>query len=345
MTTHIDEGTIHAWIDGALDAERSRSVEAHVRECAQCAEAVAEARGLLAASSRILGALDDVPAGVIPASAPRKQKRMWRAAPWVTGIAAVLMAAVVLRTSDDVMKSEPAIMSAPVARIADSAPAIDTAPVVVRAAAPAPPSAIGSVAANAPVTARRDVGAAAGAASVPSQPAAEAALAQRDLAAEAFRTRRERAQVAADVSDAERAQAQKVAGIAAAIAPPAPVDAEPQVPSPPPNGSAGMTGCYHVIAAMPSVGAAAGFAEERRQRARAAAPVASAAEPQRASNRLLIRLDSLAGRSGFIVRDAVSDSSLGWWTRQAEDSARLELRGTPVFFLTRADRSACPDRP
>src|SRR5919108_2699980 len=59
---HLDEGTIHAWLEGALSAEDSTRTEAHVASCARCAEAVAEARGLIAASSRILTALDNVPA-------------------------------------------------------------------------------------------------------------------------------------------------------------------------------------------------------------------------------------------------------------------------------------------
>lgn len=63
---HIDEGTIHAWLDGALPAGEGARIEAHVASCAECAAAVAEARGLIAASSRILSALDDVPGGVIP---------------------------------------------------------------------------------------------------------------------------------------------------------------------------------------------------------------------------------------------------------------------------------------
>lgn len=64
--THIDEGTIHAWLDDALPPDEAARVEAHVRDCAECSAAVAEARGFIAASSRILSALDDVPAGVIP---------------------------------------------------------------------------------------------------------------------------------------------------------------------------------------------------------------------------------------------------------------------------------------
>lgn len=70
-TPHVDEGTMHAWLDGALPAEEGRAVEAHVASCAACAASAAEARGLIAASTRILSALDDVPGGVVPSrSAP-----------------------------------------------------------------------------------------------------------------------------------------------------------------------------------------------------------------------------------------------------------------------------------
>ena len=58
---HLDEGTIHAWLDGALSAEEAARTEAHVASCCACADAVAEARGLIAASSRVLTALDNVP--------------------------------------------------------------------------------------------------------------------------------------------------------------------------------------------------------------------------------------------------------------------------------------------
>src|SRR3954466_11940832 len=95
---HIDAGTIHAWIDGALDATQSREIEAHVAECSVCAAAVAEERGMVAGASRILLALDDVPAGGTPKRAPARApvapRRQWRAAPWVTGIAAALILAV-----------------------------------------------------------------------------------------------------------------------------------------------------------------------------------------------------------------------------------------------------------
>jgi hypothetical protein len=65
---HLDEGTIHAWLDGALPPDESALVESAAESCAECAARVAEARGLIAASSRILSSLDAVPAGVIPGS-------------------------------------------------------------------------------------------------------------------------------------------------------------------------------------------------------------------------------------------------------------------------------------
>ena len=63
---HPDEGTIHAWLDGALDDASAERVAAHVRGCTACSALAAEARGLIAGASRIVSALDDVPAGTRP---------------------------------------------------------------------------------------------------------------------------------------------------------------------------------------------------------------------------------------------------------------------------------------
>lgn len=79
---HPDEGMIHSWLDGVLPAEEAAGLESHVATCQSCAATVAEARGFIAASSRILTALDDVPRGVIPA-VPHQKRGLgifWRAA-------------------------------------------------------------------------------------------------------------------------------------------------------------------------------------------------------------------------------------------------------------------------
>jgi len=78
---HLDDGMIHAWLDGELPPAEAEQIEAHTRECAECAQRVAEARGLIAASTRILTALDNVPSGVVPAAtipiAPARRRRWY----------------------------------------------------------------------------------------------------------------------------------------------------------------------------------------------------------------------------------------------------------------------------
>jgi putative zinc finger protein len=86
---HPEEGTIHAWLDGALSPSEAAHVEAHVASCEQCAAAVAEARGFIAGASRILTALDNVPSGVIPVATVRKPRNwgLWRAAAAIVVVA------------------------------------------------------------------------------------------------------------------------------------------------------------------------------------------------------------------------------------------------------------------
>lgn len=100
---HLDEGTIHSWLDGALSADEAARVEAHVKECPQCAAAVAEARGFIAASSRILTALDNAPRGVIPVAAPKKRidPIVWRVAATLLVVAAGTLVVVRNRGSND----------------------------------------------------------------------------------------------------------------------------------------------------------------------------------------------------------------------------------------------------
>ena len=80
---HPDEGLLHAWLDGELDAAEAARVEALVASDPEWAVAAMEARGLLAASARIVAALDHVPANVIPQPATSRRtasRWMWRVA-------------------------------------------------------------------------------------------------------------------------------------------------------------------------------------------------------------------------------------------------------------------------
>ena len=123
---HPDEGTIHAWLDGELSPEESAALEAHVAECSECSAMIAEARGLIAASSRIVSALDIIPGGVIPAAAPKR--RPWYASTQLRAAAAVLIvagaSALVMRNGGKQAMENAVTMSAPV-----DAPAAGSLPV------------------------------------------------------------------------------------------------------------------------------------------------------------------------------------------------------------------------
>ena len=119
---HPDEGLIHAWLDGELDAAEASRVEALVANDAEWAAAAAEARGLIAASSRVLGTLDRVPANVIPKKAPaRPASRRWV---WRAAAVLALMAG-----SGVVLQRETPELPAPKATVA---------PMPVKPATPAP---------------------------------------------------------------------------------------------------------------------------------------------------------------------------------------------------------------
>jgi len=87
---HPDEGLIHAWLDGELDAGEAARVEALVASDPEWAATAAEARGLLAASTRIVGSLDRVPANVIPKPAAAQRSAIV-GRPWLLRAAAILV--------------------------------------------------------------------------------------------------------------------------------------------------------------------------------------------------------------------------------------------------------------
>jgi hypothetical protein len=137
---HPDEGLIHAWLDGELDEAEAARVADLVAHDAEWSAAAAEARGLIAASSRITGALDRVPGRVVPL-----RKSAARSIGWRMRAAALLLvvagATVVLRrTSPDeamrrVTTAAPAGSSiAPVVQSSPPAPVVESRPVGIAAA-------------------------------------------------------------------------------------------------------------------------------------------------------------------------------------------------------------------
>lgn len=85
---HLDEGVVHAWLDGELAAADAGAVESHAAACGMCAARVAEARGLVAGAQRVLRALDGQ-ASVVPVAV--RTSRRWTTRRVSLAAAAVLM--------------------------------------------------------------------------------------------------------------------------------------------------------------------------------------------------------------------------------------------------------------
>ncbi|MGH7518522.1 MAG: anti-sigma factor family protein, partial [Gemmatimonadales bacterium] len=60
---HVDEGTLHALLDGELAPEALAEVRVHFATCSSCAARLGEARQLLAETERLVSALE-LPGGV-----------------------------------------------------------------------------------------------------------------------------------------------------------------------------------------------------------------------------------------------------------------------------------------
>ncbi len=78
---HVDEGTLHAYLDGELPSAERKTVDAHLAECVSCRAMLAEERALLERASALLGAARPADRAVPPfeqLGIPRSRKR----SPW-----------------------------------------------------------------------------------------------------------------------------------------------------------------------------------------------------------------------------------------------------------------------
>lgn len=218
---HLDEGTIHAWLDGALDAEEAARAEQHVAACAECAAAVAEARGLSAGATRILAALDNVPAGVIPRATTHRSRSLWNVLHLTPGRAAaaalVFVAAgtaLVLRQKPNESRADKGVVF--VARATKHAPIVPETSPASKAAFPAakPPAPRVPVDGNAKVAAAPPEPRVADSVSVAAPSSLTAAAQNRALAAAPAPS--------PSVADAAKSVVAGVAGAASMASQPAP---------------------------------------------------------------------------------------------------------------------------
>jgi len=199
---HPDEALIHAWLDGELDAAEATRVEALVSRDAEWAAAAAEARGLIAASSRIVGALDHVSANVIPTARP-----VARVPRWMARVAAL---AVIVAGTAVVLREGGPVRALPEA---DLLPTPANAPSVGALSAPVPAPAIPA----SPAPAEQASSAKAPSASKTAAPTGDALA--RDASTRDVPTRQAPAPVPPARADSARvASAQQVGALANAIA-------------------------------------------------------------------------------------------------------------------------------
>jgi anti-sigma factor RsiW len=90
--SHVDDGTLHAYLDGELSAVERERLEAHLAGCEPCQARLAEERGLVERASRILGQALPPVHSPPPFTALRRPQRGWRPALPIVWAATVLLA-------------------------------------------------------------------------------------------------------------------------------------------------------------------------------------------------------------------------------------------------------------
>jgi hypothetical protein len=339
---HLDEGVVHAWLDGQLSGPDAARIEAHIAGCVACAAIVAEARGFIAASSRILTGLDGVPARVVPQS--RTRTRVWQVRAAAAVLIVALGAAAVLRDAGgrlDQIRGASADSRRPPAASPPPAPAKAADSEAATPAATPSPSAAASPAHTTPRSA----------VPAPSQHAAQVLqhepqhepqqlLQQKELQDQ----QRENKKEAAPDDARQRSVAARAGYLGNQNVAPVPRDTPPAAPPPvmtsafaakaapssvggnrPPTASADSTVSANVAGAF-SVRRVASNAAYRR----CAGQVVTVSQSAGASAHLTtVRLDSApqgAPVRGFVVAATNGQGNLGgWWIPVGADSAVVAL--------------------
>jgi anti-sigma factor RsiW len=127
--SHVDEGTLHAYLDGELPSSERTAVETHLAQCASCRATLDEARALLERASSLLGSARPPERAVPPFEELRRapKRSPWRVRTSVAWAASIMLALGVGYYAHDVGSRTPSYETQPIALRVDSA-AHDAAP-------------------------------------------------------------------------------------------------------------------------------------------------------------------------------------------------------------------------
>lgn len=76
--SHVDEGALHAYLDGELPAAERAALEAHVAACSACGARLADERALVERASQLLGLAQPAERPAPPLHQLRQRRVMWR---------------------------------------------------------------------------------------------------------------------------------------------------------------------------------------------------------------------------------------------------------------------------
>jgi hypothetical protein len=91
--SHLDEGQLHALLDGELSETERRAAEAHLEDCGECRRSLLEARELLAGADELIAAVEVPPAaagGAARTGAPARRRFPWRSLAWAASLVAAV---------------------------------------------------------------------------------------------------------------------------------------------------------------------------------------------------------------------------------------------------------------
>ena len=90
--SHVDDGALHAYLDGELSPVERTQLEAHVAECAACRTRLDEARALIERASGLLGLAQPPERAMPPLHQLRRPRLTWRLRVPIAWAASVLLA-------------------------------------------------------------------------------------------------------------------------------------------------------------------------------------------------------------------------------------------------------------